>query len=70
MARAKKDAPTRPRGGSDTLAERGLVALSVALPLAERDLLHAAARLSGRKTSEWLRELAVAEARKILGKSS
>ena len=65
--------PARPRGGSDTMRDRGLLQVVVTFTPEEKALVRAAAGACDRPMAHWIREAAVAAAlgaaRKGAGKS-
>jgi hypothetical protein len=57
-----KKKPGRPRGGSDTLADRGLVQILITAPEDVKRQMVVAAALEGKSLSLWLREVGEAAA--------
>ena len=61
MPKKKPEVATaKKRGGADSIREKGLVQLAFPLTADEREAVHRAAGLAGKKTNAWLRELALA----------
>jgi hypothetical protein len=63
MPRPKKPVARLPRGGTDTLKERGLVQQVVLFTPEERQAVKVAAARAGLPANEWVRQLAVAAAK-------